>query len=211
MFKIIKKIFREIVHSVSISLFFLSLFILLLYFLLGNKLSNYLSLINRVVIEEVMKEEVVISFDSIEKRLVNYPSFGDVFATLIIPKTNVEAIVYHGDSMDLLKTGIGHFSGSYFPGESGTILLAAHNSEEHFKSLPKLVENDEIILKTDYGTFTYEVINYMVMDEKELEKIEIQKSYEELVLYTCYPVDRIGFKTQRYVVYLSLSGVTYES
>jgi len=205
-----KNIIGEIVKQVAISLFFLSLFVLSIYFLFSEKLSNYVFLINRVVIEEKFKEPVPVSFDGIEKRLINYPRYGELFATLLIPKTKVEAIVYHGDSLDLLKSGVGHFSGSYFPGENGTILLAAHNSKEHFKSLPELKEKDEVILKTDYGTFTYEVNNYLVMDASELEKINIQKGYEELVLYTCYPVDTVGFKTKRYVVYLTLTGVTYE-
>ena len=37
----------------------------------------------------------------------------------------LELPIYHGDTLKILRKGVGHYAGSYFPGENGTVLLAA--------------------------------------------------------------------------------------
>lgn len=206
MLKYFKESIKGIVNNVAISLFFSSFFIVIINMFLGEKISNYISLINHIIVTPTQIEEKKISFDSVKKRLINYPNYGQVWANLTIPTLSVNAIVYHGDSLDLLNRGIGHYTGSYFPGEGGTILLAAHNSKEHFKGLPQLKKNDQIIIETQYGIYTYEVTDQKIMKATELEKLNIQSKEEELILYTCYPVDTIGYKSKRYVVYAKLVG-----
>ena len=205
------KVIKGIAGQIALSLFFSSFFIVGVYFILGDTLSNAIFLANRVVIIETNTTKEPIGFDSVKKRLINYPNFGDVWATINIPKINVSAIVYHGDSMKLLQTGTGHYTGSYFPGEGGTVLIAAHNSSKHFGKIPSLEVGDQIIIEAEYGTFTYEVTDGKVMKATELEKMEFQSQYEELVLYTCYPVTTVGYKTDRYVIHAQLVGENHES
>ena len=39
-------------------------------------------------------------------------------------------------------------------------------------------------------------------NETDLEEFEVKEDYEELILYTCYPIGRsvVGRKTQRYMI-----------
>ncbi len=47
--------------------------------------------------------------------LTNRPTLGSKYATLKIPAINVELPIYYGDSLNLLKYGIGQDPESYFP------------------------------------------------------------------------------------------------
>ena len=152
-----------------------------------------------------------IQINTVTKRLVEYPNFGDIWARIIINSADIESNVYHGDTLDLLKYGVGHHAGSYFPGEGGTILIAGHNSTRDFGRLPKTQIGDEIIIKAVYGTYTYKIYDYEIIEAKALnEKLEINDNKEILMVYTCYPVDTPGYKSKRYVIYASLVGDSNE-
>lgn len=202
---------KEVARQIAISFFFASLLFVMIHFFFSEKIDTYLSLINMMTIVEKQVEKQETTFDSIEKRLVNYPSWGSIWATIKIPDIGVEAPVYHGDTLDIIKYGVGHYSGSYFPGEGGTIILAAHNSRQHFMYLPKLKEGAEVIIEASYGTFTYRLIDTKIIGEKEMESLPVQTEKEILMMYTCYPVNTIGHKTKRYVVYLELVGESHEN
>lgn len=202
---------KEVARQIAISFFFASLLFVMIHFFFSEKMDTYLSLINMMTIVEKQVEKQETTFDSIEKRLVNYPSWGSIWATIKIPDIGVEAPVYHGDTLDIIKYGVGHYSGSYFPGEGGTIILAAHNSRQHFMYLPKLKEGAEVIIEASYGTFTYRLIDTKIIGEKEMESLPVQTEKEILMMYTCYPVNTIGHKTKRYVVYLELVGESHEN
>lgn len=205
-----KKLLKAIVKPLAVAFFFSCLFITIIYFVCLKKLDLYLSLFNNVTFSGIEKESEV-EIDTLTKKLIKYPSYGSLYATISFPSVDIKVNLYHGDTMDILKYGAGHYSGSYFPGENGTILIAAHNSREYFHSLPQLNVGDQIIIAADYGKFTYSVVNGRVELAEELEKIEIQHEEELLVLYTCYPVDALGFTNKRYVIYAKLEGVSYES
>lgn len=207
----IKKIGQEIARQVAISFFFASLLFVIIHFFFSEKIDTYLSLVNMMTVVEKQVEKQETTFDSIEKRLVNYPSWGSIWATIKIPDIGVEAPVYHGDTLDIIKYGVGHYSGSYFPGEGGTIILAAHNSRQHFMYLPKLKEGAEVIIEASYGTFTYRLVSTKIIGEKDMDSLPVQTEKEILMMYTCYPVNVIGHKDKRYVVYLELVGETHEN
>jgi sortase A len=204
------KVLKAIAIKLTIAFFFSCLITTILYFVCLKKVDKYISLFNNFTYTGIEKEKTV-EIDSLTKELIKYPNYGNLFATIEMPSIDISVKVYHGDSLDILKNGAGHYAGSYFPGEGGTILIAAHNRRDYFKYLPKLAIGDKIIFKTDYGTFTYSVTSGRVMEKDELEKIDINKNEELLVLYTCYPVDAIGLTNQRYVVNAVLDGVSYES
>ncbi len=209
----VKKIIKGIAIEIAFSLFFSSFFIFSVYFLFRDKIYNSIFLINRLIVVEknTETEDKEISFDSVKKRLVHYPYYGEVWATIRIPKVEINAVVYHGDTLDILDKGVGHFSGSYFPAEGGTVIIDGHNSPSQFGRIPGLDVGDNIIIEAKYGTFTYEVTEGKIMKATELEKINIQDDREELVLYTCYPISAIGYKTDRYVIYAKLVGEEYEN
>ena len=73
--------------------------------------------------------------------------------------------------------------------------------------IPKLQLGDEVIIKANYGTFTYKVIDSTIIGDRDMASLPIQKDKEILMMYTCWPVNTVGFKSKRYVVYTELVGV----
>jgi sortase A len=205
-----KNILKAIAKNLTIAFFISCLIVTILYFVCLKKLENYITLFNNFTYNGLNGSETV-KMDSTTKELVEYPSYGSLFGTISMPTIDTTVNLYHGDDLDILKKGAGHYAGSFFPGEGGTILIAAHNRREYFKYLPKLNIGDEIIIKTTYGTFTYLVTNGEVVNASDLENIEINSEKEELVLYTCYPTNALGLTSKRYVITSVLDGVSYES
>ena len=151
-----------------------------------------------------------VNFDNISKRLKDYPLWGTQFATIEIPSVNINLPIYQGDELNILKYGIGHFSGSLFPGEGGTIILAGHNTKGFLYHLPDVKPNDKITIKATYGTFTYEVDSTRIIDHSDNDAFPFYKDQEVLMIYTCYPVNTIGHKTNRFLVYAKKIGEVYE-
>ena len=207
-----KEITKDVFEQLVISFFFASLIFVLVYFLFGSQINTYLSLVNMITLTEsdVNIENEKVSFNAVSKRLNNRPLWGNKFATLEIPDINLVLPVYHGDTLDILKYGVGHFSGSLFPGEGGTIILDAHNTRGFFYHLPDIKMGSLIYLKTDYGVFTYELRNTKVIDDTSMNDLPIQYDEEILMMYTCYPVNTIGHKNHRYVVYAYKVGESHE-
>lgn len=211
--KTTKKI-KVIVKQLAIAFFFTAFFIFLTLTITKNKIDKTIRFVNSFAVMQNNKSNGTtknIKINTVTKRLVEYPNFGDVWARITIPTANIEANIYHGDTLDLLKYGVGHHAGSYFPGEGGTILIAGHNSSRDFGRLPNAKIGDEIIIKAIYGTYTYKIDSFEIIEAKELnEKLEINDKKEVLMVYTCYPVDTPGYKSKRYVIYASLVGDSNE-
>lgn len=173
--------------------------------LYGQKVKEAFSLINKVSIDIENKQEVGKTEINIEeKKLINYPEYGTQYATIEIPKIDVNLPVYFGDTLEILKKGVGHSSGSYFPGEGGSIVYMGHNSRKVFRRFSELQKGNEIKITTSYGEYTYKIYDMQLIKETELDKIPIQKEKEILMVYTCYPFNNVGYATQRYVVYAEL-------
>ena len=213
MLNIKNKKLKAIVKDMAVAFFFTTFFIFLVLILFQKKIDKAITLINKVAVVSASndKKKANIKINKLEKRLVEYPSYGDVFASIKIPSQSIDASIYHGDALRLLKYGVGHHAGTYFPGEGGTILIAGHNTYAQFRNLPNMKENDEIIIETIYGKYTYKVDRTDILEAKAFnESLSINDENEQLILYTCYPVDTPGFKTKRFIVYASLVGEANE-
>lgn len=209
MLKKIINIMLAIVKHLAIAFFFATSIIIIVSPFVKDKIELAFSLVNNFATNGKIGEQQEIKFDSIKKKLANYPPYGTLWATLKIEDINLNEKIIHGDDLDLIKKNIGHYVGSYFPGEGGSIILAAHNSKKHFMYLPKLKINSEVIIKTDYGIFTYKVYKKKIIKATDEESLPIQSDKEILMMYTCYPVATIGYKSQRYVVYAELINTEY--
>ena len=193
---------KKFASHLAVSFFFAAIFVVVYYFLLEERVDTYVSLINTTAIgDSVIKDEASYNFEA--KRLIKYPSYGSKYATLEIPSINLKLAVYHGDNKKILRHGVGHYTGSYFPGENGSILYAAHNTSGFFKKLDKVKIGDIVTIKANYGTFKYKVESTKVAKETDMSSFPIQHEKELLMMYTCWPINRsiVGRKTQRYVVY----------
>ncbi len=174
-----------------------------IYLLFGQEVNETLSIASKVAIDIENKkvEETTMSEDN---KIQNYPEYGTQYATIEIPRINVNLPVYFGDTLEVLKKGVGHSSGSYFPGEGGSIIYMGHNSKNMFRRFSELQLGDEIKVTTSYGEYTYKIYDMQLINEKDVDKLPIQKEKEILMVYTCYPFNNIGYATQRYVVYAEL-------
>ena len=173
------------------------------YVLFGAKIEETMSLISKVSIGVSDSSEVVNTVID-NKKIKNYPEYGTKYATIKIPKIDVELPVYYGDTLDILKKGVGHSSGSYFPGEGGSIIYMGHNSKKMFRRFSELQKGNEIEVTTTYGDFKYKIYDMQLIKETEVDKLPIQEEKEILMVYTCYPFNNIGYATQRYVEYAEL-------
>lgn len=201
MHRSLKKTIKATILNVIVALFIVIIILGAVAIFFGARIKETVSIISKVSIDIDSKEIKEISIDNETKVIENYPEYGTKYATIEIPRIDVNLPVYFGDTLEVLKKGIGHSSGSYFPGEGGSIVYMGHNSKKVFRRFGELQIGDEITIKADYGTYKYEIYSTQIVKETELDKLPIQKEKEILMVYTCYPFNNIGYATQRYVVY----------
>lgn len=198
------KIRKATIMSIIVALLFSAIIVLTIKIAAGEKISTAISLINKMSVESAEKNREKLVLNSEKKRLENYPTYGTKYGQLEIDSINLSLPIYLGDTVDILSYGVGHYAGSYFPGEGGSIIYAAHNTPKFFRNLPTVKVGDTIKITTDYGEFHYKVYETQVIHQSESEKLPVQDVEEILMLYTCYPVTGIGHKSHRFVVYAEL-------
>ena len=203
MHKFIGKTIKATIINVIVALFVSIALIFGVYLMFRADIDETISLISKVSID-IENKEVKETVMNEEQRIENYPEYGTQYATIEIPKIDVNLPVYYGDTLEILKKGVGHSSGSYFPGEGGSIIYMGHNSKRMFRRFSELQIGNEIIVKTTYGEYKYKIYDMQIIKETEVDKLPIQKDKEILMVYTCYPFNNIGYATQRYVVYAEL-------
>ena len=201
----------KIITNIAYAFFFVAIFVLMYNYLLDEKVDSYVSYINRAS-SNVSNQEKKPEYNFESKHLIKYPVYGSKYATLKIDKIGAELPLYYGDTLKILRYGIGQYAGSYFPGENGTIILAGHNTAAYFKRLDELVSGDEIVIEASYGTFKYIVDRSEVVKETDYDAFKVSHDRESLIMYTCYPMNRrvVGRRTKRYVVYAYKEGDTSE-
>ena len=76
------------------------------------------------------------------------PAEGDVLARITIPRISLDAYVVEGVSVDDLRRGPGHYSGTPLPGQPGNAAIAGHRTTygAPFGSLDELAAGDEILI-----------------------------------------------------------------
>ena len=99
--------------------------------------------------------------------------------------------------------------GSFLPGFNRTSLIAGH-SLPYFECLGDVNVGDIIKISTHYGDFEYKITDTKIgkaTDESNYDLAQSEK--EQLILYTCYPFELIGYKADRLFVYADkISGPT---
>lgn len=196
---------KATISSIIVALLITGLLILVIQLFLGQEIGEIFSLVNKVSIaidENKVQEETTISEE--KNTLENYPEYGSKYGTIEIDKIDVNLPVYFGDTLEILKKGVGHSSGSYFPGEGGSIVYMGHNSKKMFRRFSELQIGNQIKVTTTYGEYIYKIYDMQLIKETELDKLPIQRNKEILMVYTCYPFNNVGYATQRYVVYAEL-------
>ncbi|MDJ0755173.1 MAG: class D sortase [Ardenticatenaceae bacterium] len=105
-----------------------------------------------------------------------------------IESIDVTATVVQGHEPEQLKKGVGHSIGTAMPGQSGNMVLSAHNDiyGEIFRHLDKLSPGDEIVVSTARQRYTYVVNEIRVVAPTDVEVMD-PTDHASLTLISCYP------------------------
>lgn len=197
------------IKHLIVAIMFIILIAVIIFVLFGSRISMAISLINKVSIDTsnvVLKD---VKLNSITKRLESYPEYGTKYGDLSIDSLDVDLPLYYGDTLSILRNGVGHSSGSYFPGEGGTIVCMAHNTRGYLYNLSDIEIGDNIVIATTYGEFTYKVEETKIVPETQVDAVSVSHGEEMLILYTCYPTNTFGHATQRFITYSKLVDAQY--
>ena len=122
-----------------------------------------------------------------------------------IPKIKVDNALVKADSNDL-SNNLAHLPGSALPGEKGNVFVSGHSALSSlfnmknavFANLLGLQKGDQIIVDAAGIKFTYQVIEFKVIDSKDLSVILPPDSIGRYIsLMTCVPP---GLNFKRLVV-----------
>ena len=130
------------------------------------------------------------------------PAVGEDIGNLILPAINQTLPIFHGTDEDELSRGIGHFAGSVLPGENDNAVLSGHR-DTVFRELGQLEIDDELIVETSAGTFTYEIREIKIVPSDD-KSIITPTTSAVLTVTTCYPFDFIGSAPDRYLLIADL-------
>ena len=148
---------------------------------------DVISLMN--VNEKIANQETTV----IDKKIVSYPSYGTIYLN------NESDNIYFGDSINILKRGVGTSSLYDIPGDKDKVVLSGHNTGI-FKNLSNLKNGNKIVIETNYAKFEYTVKTSKIVNETNLNSLE--KDYD-LILYTCYPNKEL-YGNKRLIIYAKL-------
>lgn len=140
--------------------------------------------------------------DATGRLIVPFFYIGDAFGTIKIPEVDIEVTAYHGDSESEFRKGVGHYAGSFYPGQGGNILIAGHRNS-FFRNFEYLEIGDRVIFETTYGRFEYAITEFKIIKGTD-NSIAKDTTKEQLTMYTCYPFTYIGNAPERYVVIAEL-------
>ncbi len=128
------------------------------------------------------------------------PKIGDTIGLLSIPKISAELPIVEGTDPDDLAKGVGHYKGSYMPGNHGQIVLSGHR-DTVFRHLGELKKGDTLKVNDSKGNYKYEITHMKIVKADDTSIITLQNKQEELILTTCYPFSYVGNAPKRYIIY----------
>lgn len=131
-------------------------------------------------------------------RSLQRPVKGIDFA-IRVPKLKYFAAVREGINTTILYSGPGHYPGTVWPGDQGTVGVAAHNV--YWINFPQLAPRDEIDIETRYGTYRYRVTGSKIVNPDDRTVVVSDAPGYHLVLTTCWPLWAGAFATQRFVIF----------
>jgi sortase A len=105
-----------------------------------------------------------------------------------IPAINVDAPIVQGDGWEQLKKGVGQHVGSADPGQTGNMVLTAHDDVfgEIFRYLDQLKKGDQIVIYTAIRAYTYVVTGSQVVEPTRVDVMNPTDN-PTLTLISCYP------------------------
>ena len=202
---IMLKITKATIRNIIVALLLAIILLVIIYGITRKEVNTAVSLIKTISVSTNKKISSNIVFNKEEKTVRNRPEYATKYAQIKIESLGIDLPLYYGDTLSILRNGAGQMSSAYFPGEGGTVVCMAHNTDQMFKRLPEIENGAKIEIQTSYGNFEYEVYNTKIIDMHQVDELEIQEEEERLDEFTCYPVTGIGHKTDRFVAFAKLA------
>ena len=193
-------ILKATITNIIVAFVYVIVIVSVIALIFSPQISKAISVINTITVKSEEKEAKNVKIDLVHNKL----EYGTKYGNLIIEDLGVDLPLYYGDDLSILRYGVGQSFGSYFPGEGGSIVCMAHNTNGFLRKLPEIELGTKININTVYGDYTYTVYETKVVPQDDLEAAFVQDEKEILILYTCYPVNSIGHATQRFMTYSSL-------
>jgi sortase A len=105
-----------------------------------------------------------------------------------IPAIKIDAPVVQGDGWEQLKKGVAQHIGSANPGQSGNVVLSAHNDVygELFRNLDRLQPGDVVRMHTQRGEYEYIVERTQIVEPTAVE-VMASTGAPTVTLISCYP------------------------
>jgi LPXTG-site transpeptidase (sortase) family protein len=116
-----------------------------------------------------------------------------------IPKLHYFAAVKEGVDSGVLYAGPGHYPTTRWPGDPGTVGVAAHNV--YWINFPQLKPGDEIDIQTRYGLYRYRLTDTAIVNPDNRTALIADANGYYLTLTTCWPLWAGAFATQRYIIH----------
>jgi sortase A len=125
------------------------------------------------------------------------PPQGEVEGVIKIPRISLNIAFVEGVSRDDLKKGPGHYPDTPLPGTLGNAAIAGHRTTflHPFYDVDKLKPNDDIIVETVAGTFTYKVyapdpahadVGHLIVKPTDVQVVDNTPN-AQLTLTSCNP------------------------
>ena len=152
--------------------------------------------------EATARRELIAAANRFDRRV----KLGQPLGRIVVPRLGLNKVFVHGTRWaEDLSRGPGHYRETGIPAVGKTVAIAGHRTTfgAPFRYINKLRAGDEIRLQLPYGTFTYRVVKYKIVDNGDWSIIR-PRGYDALVLSACHPLYSAA---QRWVVFGRLSTV----
>ena len=194
-------IVKATIKNIIVAFIYAAIIVTTIGILFYPSISLAISLVNGISVDTTKQILKDVKIDLEHNKLTSYPGYGTRYANIVIEDLDIDLPLYFGDTLKILRNGVGQSSGGYFPGEGGSIICMGHNNSGYLRRLPEIKLGTKIQIKATYGTFTYVVYDTKIVPQEKLDAVPIQDEEEILMLYTCYPVNSIGHAKNRFIVY----------
>jgi len=116
------------------------------------------------------------------------PAIGAPAGLLSIPAIGLSMTLVEGVGTAQLRDGPGHYPDTPMPGEAGNVGIAGHRTTylHPFYNLNELRPGDPIVITTVQGTFTYRVVDTVVVSPNDVSVVDPTPT-PQLTLTTCDP------------------------
>ncbi len=115
-----------------------------------------------------------------------------------IPRIGLDAVILDGDGSAPLMVGVGHITGSAYPGQPGNVVLAGHR-DTFFRALKDAAPGDEITITTPADVYHYTIESTEIVSPDRVD-VMARTTQPRLTLITCYPFYYVGAAPRRFVV-----------